>query len=258
MIECLNRLRLHAIVSCDHQDRDVSDLSATCTHGRESLVTGGIDERDLAIAFCRVSGGLVGTDVLGDATCLAADDIGFANRIEESGLAMVDVTHDGDNRRTNDEVILIAFVLAELQVVRLEQLAILVLRGHDLDGVAELIAKKTQRVVIDRLSRSDHLPQANEHLDEIGRHRVDLLGEVGQARTARQANGGAATAQDAHAFHDRGLHIVEFLALGALGLTTLGRATARTTKGASSRTTSAGATATGETAARCTTGRTTR
>ena len=41
---------------------------------------------------------LVRTDVLGDAAGLAGDHVGVADAVEQLGLAVVDVTHDGDDR----------------------------------------------------------------------------------------------------------------------------------------------------------------
>ena len=76
---------------------------------------------------------LVGTDVLGDAAGLVAHDVGLADRVEQAGLAVVDVTHDGHDRRPGDEVLVVALVLAEGEVEGLEQLAVLVLGADDLD-----------------------------------------------------------------------------------------------------------------------------
>ena len=42
---------------------------------------------------------LVGADVLGDAAGLAGDHVGVADAVEQLGLAVVDVAHDGDDRR---------------------------------------------------------------------------------------------------------------------------------------------------------------
>ena len=72
VVERLDRLRLHAVVGRDHQDRDVGDLGTTSTHGRERLVTRGVDEGDLALEAFVLRAHLVGTDVLGDAAGLAA------------------------------------------------------------------------------------------------------------------------------------------------------------------------------------------
>ena len=40
---------------------------------------------------------LVGADVLRDTTGFACGDFGLANGVEERGLAVIDVSHDGDD-----------------------------------------------------------------------------------------------------------------------------------------------------------------
>ena len=76
---------------------------------------------------------LVGADVLGDAAGLALADVGLADRVEQARLAVVDVTHDGDDRRPDHQVVLVARVLAVGDVEAVEQLAVLLLRADDLD-----------------------------------------------------------------------------------------------------------------------------
>ena len=51
-------------------------------------------------------------DVLGDTAGLALADGGVADGVQQSRLAVVDVTHDGDHRRAELEVLLAALVLA--------------------------------------------------------------------------------------------------------------------------------------------------
>ena len=140
------------------------DLRTTGTHGGERLVTRGVDEGDPALLAVDLGRDLVGTDVLGDATGLLGDHVGLADRVEQLGLAVVDVTHDGDDRRTGHEVVLVALVLAELDVEGLEQLAVLVLGRDDLDDVVELVAEQLERLVVDRLRRGDHLAEVEQHL----------------------------------------------------------------------------------------------
>jgi len=41
----------------------------------------------------------VGADVLGDAAGFFRRDVGFTDHVEQGGLAMIDVSHDGDHRR---------------------------------------------------------------------------------------------------------------------------------------------------------------
>ena len=120
---------------------------------------------------------------------------------------------------------------AELQVEGLEQLAVLVLGGHDLDDVVELLAEQLEGLVVDRLGRRDHLAEREEHLHQGSGVDADLLGEVGQGRAAGQADGLAVTLADADAADGRGLHGLELLATGALGLAASARRAAGATEG---------------------------
>ena len=75
VVQCFNRLRHNSVVGCDNQDCDVGNLGTTGTHCGERFVTRGVDEGNRTVnAF--VSGvNLVSTDVLGDPTVLAGDDV---------------------------------------------------------------------------------------------------------------------------------------------------------------------------------------
>ena len=95
VIDRLDGLRHDAVVGGDHQDDDVGDLGAAGAHGGEGGVAGRVDEGDLLAVVLD----LIGADVLGDAAGLAGDDVGLADGVEQRGLAVVDVAHDGDDRR---------------------------------------------------------------------------------------------------------------------------------------------------------------
>ena len=99
----LDGLRHHAVVGRHHQDDDVGDLGAAGPHGGERLVARRVDERDLPAVLLD----LVGADVLGDAAGLAGDDVGLADAVEQQRLAVVDVAHDGDDRRAGPQVLLV-------------------------------------------------------------------------------------------------------------------------------------------------------
>jgi hypothetical protein len=109
VVDRFDRLGHDAVVGRDHQDDDVGDLGAARAHGREGLVTRGVEERD----GLAVPGDLVGADVLGDATGFTGDHVGLSNLVEQQRLAVVDVAHDGHDRRPRgrgDEVVLVVFV----------------------------------------------------------------------------------------------------------------------------------------------------
>jgi hypothetical protein len=89
------------------------------------------------------------------------DHVRVAQRVQQLRLAVVDVTHDGDDRRTGREVVLVAGVLTELQVEGLQQLAVLVLGADHLDLVVQLGAEHLQRVVGHRLGGVTISPRWN-------------------------------------------------------------------------------------------------
>ena len=96
VIDGLDGLGHHAVVGRHHQHHDVGDVGAARPHGREGRVAGRVEEGDpLAVRQAH----LVGADVLGDAAVLAGRHVGGAQRVEQAGLAVVDVAHDGDHRR---------------------------------------------------------------------------------------------------------------------------------------------------------------
>ena len=101
MVDRLHRLRHHAVVGRHHQHRDVGRLGAAGTHRREGGVAGRVDEGDLLAVLLD----LIGADMLGDAASLAGDDIGVADGVEQRGLAVIDVAHDGDHRRPRLEIL---------------------------------------------------------------------------------------------------------------------------------------------------------
>src|SRR3712207_1007442 len=98
---------------------DVGHLRAAGTHRGERLVTRGVDEGDRPVLAVELRDDLVGADVLGDAAGLARHHVGVADGVEQLRLPVVDVAHDGDDRRTDLPVLLVALV-AEGEVEGLE------------------------------------------------------------------------------------------------------------------------------------------
>ena len=84
-----------------------------------------VDEGDARAAR---RGDLIGPDMLGDATGFAGRDIGRPDGVEQRRLAVIDVTHDGHDRRTRLE--------GRRIVRRIEQAFLDVGFGNALDRVA--------------------------------------------------------------------------------------------------------------------------
>ena len=194
-------------------------------------MAGGVDEGDGAFLTVDLCLNLVGADCLRDATGLACHHVGVAQCVEQFRLAVVDVTHDGDDRRTGPEVLLAADVLPELQVEGFEQFAVLVLRRDHLDVVVQLGAQHLKSVVGDRLGGGDHLTQVEQHLNQGGRLYTDLLGEVRQGSATAQPHGLAVALAEPHTTDGGGLHLVELLPALLLGLTSTPAAGTAATEG---------------------------
>ena len=107
MVESFDRLRHHAIVSSNDEDRDIGDFGTTCTHRGEGFVTGSVDEGDRSFDSVMCVMDLIRTYVLCDATGFTLDHFGLTDRIEKPGLTVVDMAHHGHDRRSCDETILV-------------------------------------------------------------------------------------------------------------------------------------------------------
>ena len=88
----------------------------------------GIQEGHQSVLAVQVNLHLVSTDVLGDAAGLARCHIGFTDRVQEAGLTVVNVAHNGNHRRTLSQILCATFVLAELEVEGFEELTVFIFR----------------------------------------------------------------------------------------------------------------------------------
>ena len=96
----LDGLLHDAVIGGDDQHDDVGDVGAARAHRGKGLMARRVDEGDLLAA---PQADPIGADMLRDAAGFAARDIGLAQRVEQRGLAVVDMAHDGDDRRARLE-----------------------------------------------------------------------------------------------------------------------------------------------------------
>ncbi len=168
VIDGFDGLRHDAVIGRDHQDHDVGDLGAAGAHRGERGVAGGVDEGDLLAALGR--GDLIRADMLGDAAGFARDDIGMAQRIEQRGLAVVDMAHHGDDRRARRGVR--SMILGDV-----EQAFFHVARGDALDGVAHFLGDQLRGVGVDHVGDLRHLALLHQQADHVHRALGHAVGE---------------------------------------------------------------------------------
>ena len=162
-------LRHDAVVGGHHENNQIRDLRAARAHLCERGMARRVEERDL-LAVLQLH--LIGADMLGDAAGFARDHIGLAQRIEQRSLAVVDMAHDGDDRRTGRHlggVVVFAFQTFEN-----------VGFGDALDGVAVFGGDEFGGVGIDHIVLRDHHAVFHQHLDDVdraARHAVRKFGD---------------------------------------------------------------------------------
>ena len=135
---------------------------------------------------------VIGADVLGDSAGLAGHDVGLADVVEQRGLAVVDVAHDGDHRRPRHQLLgrVVGGVALDLRRVlvlpdRLEAER----RGDQLDlvEVEALVDRHHQAQLLERelddlggghLHRARELGHGDELVDpDAGLLSLPLLGQ---------------------------------------------------------------------------------
>ena len=197
VIDRLDGLRHHAVIGRDHQDHDVGHLGAARAHRGERGVARGVDEGDLLAAFRR--GHLIGADMLGDAAGFAGDHIGMAQRVEQRGLAVIDMAHHGHDRRAR---LGIGGIVDDVEQAFLD-----VGCGDALDGVAHFLGDQLRGVGVDHVGDLVHralLHQQPDHVDRALGHAVGEFLDVDGFR-------------DDHFANQLFLRLVRLMALQALG-----------------------------------------
>ena len=169
VVDGLNGLGHDGVVRRHDQDGDIGGLGAAGTHGSEGLVTGGIQEGDLTL-LVHLDG--VGADVLGDAAGLASSDAALADVVQQGGLAVVDVTHDGDDGGTGHQV-----VVGILEVLS-DQLILSGLLSLLLQGDFEVRAHQGSGIEVDLGVDGGHVAQQEQLLDDLAGGLADLLAQV--------------------------------------------------------------------------------
>ena len=161
-------LRHHAVVRCHHQNHDVGRFRAACTHRGKRLVARRIEEGDHAARRIHV----VGADMLRDTARFATRHTGTADVVQQGSLAVVDVTHDGHDRRAR-------FQHHIAMIDRFHQEGIGIVRLGRNRLVSHFFDQNHRCLLIQHLVDSDHGAHLHQGLDDLGRLDRHLLRQLG-------------------------------------------------------------------------------
>ena len=161
MVDSLNCLRHDAVVSSDDQNSDIRNGCAAGTDSSKCFMSGCIEEGDRFSSLLY----LICTDMLCDAADLSGLNTALSDVVEYRGFAVVDVSHDDNNRCSGLEIffrILDRFVLDDVEPF--------------LDGnmnlflyfCTKLLSDKCCCIEIDDLRDGCHNSESHEFLDNCG------------------------------------------------------------------------------------------
>ena len=198
MVDRFNGLRHHAVVRRNNKDCNIGCHRASCTHGGERLVTGGVKEGDLSALDLDA----VSADVLCDTARFARRDVRVADGVQNRGLAVVDVTHHADNGSAGNQLF--------LGVLRIVKEAILNADHHFVRCFhTEFVRYQRGSVEVDALVDRNHHAHHEELLHNFARRDHQLGSQLADQNVIGQFNRG-------RALDNGGLHLRR--ALAALGV----------------------------------------
>jgi hypothetical protein len=139
----------------------------TGAHGGEGLVARRVDEGDLGAGR---GFHLVGADMLGDAAGLLRDDVGGADGVQQRGLAVIDMAHDGDHGGAR---------LAILGVIlRADEALFDVGLGDAPHRVPEFLGDELGGIGVDHIGDLAHFAVLHQILDDVDAPLGHAVGEL--------------------------------------------------------------------------------
>ena len=160
-------LRHHTIVGSHDQNDDVCGFGTARPHGGKRFVTRGVQKGDHSAGCVDV----IRTDVLRDAASFACSHARAANVVQQRGLAMVHVTHDGDHRCARQLLSRLRCLLLFGKCLRVVQL------GRE-GLVAHFFDHDHGGLLVQLLVDGDHLPQLHQLLDDLTGLDAHLVGQI--------------------------------------------------------------------------------
>ena len=165
VIDSFNSLGHNTVIGGNHQNNNISNLGTTSTHHGKSFVTRCIQEGNASL-FCLYH---VGTDVLGNSTELTFCYMGTADGVQGLCLTMVNVTHDGNNGRTNINITFFTSIAFDNS---------LVVQADDMNITIVLRSQQGGSVCVNGLSDGNHHSHGHELGNDFRSLQVHLLCQI--------------------------------------------------------------------------------
>jgi hypothetical protein len=159
-------LRHDAVIGCNDEHDDICNFCAAGTHAGEGFVARCVNENNFA--YVNLHG--IRADMLGDSSGFAAGHIGFANRVEQTCLAMIHVAHHGYDRRTRHKIFrLFSFSDVENRFF---------FKGDDADDAVKSFGKSCSCWSVERLIDAGENSLVQQNFQKIFRTHVQLFRQL--------------------------------------------------------------------------------
>ena len=159
VIDSLNSLGHNAVICRNHQNNNVSYLSTASTHSSECFVTRSINEGDLTSVDINNRS----TDVLSDAARLALGNASLTDCVKKRCFAVVNMTHNRNDRRTRQKVIL-RIVINDSK---------LFLRRNNANLATKVVRNKLNQIVAHGLRKGERRTEKEQALDNVIRRCIN-------------------------------------------------------------------------------------
>ncbi len=180
MVYCFNRLRHDTVVCGNYQNGYVCDRSATRTHRSKCFVSRSIKESDFFVLYVY----RICTDMLCYAACFSACYRCLSDSVEERSFAVVNVTHNGNYRRTLYEILFRIGLFMEFF-----ELLFLGFVEFEFKLYAEFVCDKLHSREIDDAVYIRHYAEKHKLLDYFLSGLADLLAQNLYGKIFRRNNG---------------------------------------------------------------------
>ena len=166
MMDCLYGLWHYAVIGSYNQDGNICYLGTTGTHGSKCLMAWGIQEDNLlALAL-----NLICTNMLGNAASLMGRYGGFADNIQQGGLAVVNMAHYSNNWWTKYQALWIINDFRNQGWIHLW--------WQFLDIDTELASYQGSSIKVNFLVDCCHYAHQEQLLDDLGSSTAHLAGQI--------------------------------------------------------------------------------
>ena len=161
MVDSLTCLGHYGFVGGNYDDRHIGDAGTAGTHGRKGFVARCVEEGDL---FPVGTEHLISADMLGDTSSFAGHHVGTPDKVEQFGLAVVDMAHDRNDWRAVNKVFgFVRFILLD---------GFLYFNAHEFHLMAEFFSNKGEGFRVETLVNGNEHAERHTGRNDIGNRHI--------------------------------------------------------------------------------------